>query len=104
MKMKTMIAALTVACTAGFGVQAQPDTVKIDTATYETCSERGHVMGDIISRTLMYCPPYTIDTDSTTVIVYPGCNSISYRCARCGMIVSDGEKERRVVVWRRYDR
>ncbi|MFA5934977.1 MAG: hypothetical protein WC827_03780 [Candidatus Paceibacterota bacterium] len=51
--------------------------------------------------TLMYCPPYTIDTDSTTVTVYPACNTTTYTCQRCGKSVSEGGKEERVITWKK---
>lgn len=48
-----------------------------------TCAKRGHVMGDAVMKTLKYCPPYLIETDSSTVKVYPACSHISFTCMRC---------------------
>jgi len=79
----------------------QSDTIKIDTTINKMCLERGHVSSGVVSSTLMYCPPYTIDTDSTTIQVYPACNWISFTCKRCGKPVSELEPERRVVIWRK---
>lgn len=76
----------------------------IDTTANKLCLERGHVLGDVIMRTAMYCSPYVIDTDSTTVMVYPACNYESFTCKRCGKYVSRLEKERRVIVWDSRDR
>lgn len=81
----------------------QSDTVKIDTTVNKMCAERGHVSSGVIMSTAMYCPPYTIDTDSTTIQVYPACNWISFTCKRCGKSVSEREQERRVVIWRKKE-
>lgn len=79
------------------------DTVKIDTTVNKMCQERGHISGSLIMKTLMYCEPYTIDTDSTAIMVYPACNYESFTCKRCGKYVSQSEKERRVVIWRKEE-
>ena len=79
------------------------DTVKIDTTVNKICIERGHVSGGVVMKTLMYCAPYSIDTDSTTIMVYPACNYESFTCKRCGKAVSQLEKERRVVIWRKEE-
>jgi hypothetical protein len=65
------------------------------------CEERGHLPGGFITKTLAYCPPYQIDYDDSTVMVYPACNSITYTCSRCGERVSEREKERRVLIWKK---
>lgn len=79
------------------------DTVKVDTTVNKMCLERGHVSGGVIMKTAMYCTPYSIDTDSTTIMVYPACNYESFTCKRCGKYVSQLEKERRVVIWRKEE-
>lgn len=87
------------------GISIKNDTInlvaKVDTTINPICKVRGHVCGGVVSTTAMYCEPYTIDTDSTTIRVYPSCNWISYKCARCGQYVSEKEKERREVIWRK---
>lgn len=65
------------------------------------CIERGHVIGDGAWTTLMYCPPYLIETDTSTILVYPGCNYNSFDCLRCGKYVEEKEKERREVIWKK---
>ena len=77
------------------------DTTKIDTTYNKICVERGHVKSGLTMSTSMYCPPYIIDTDSTTIQIYPACNWIYFTCKRCGKSVSEREAERRVVVWRK---
>ena len=71
---------------------------RIDSAL---CQERGHISSGLIMATAMYCPPYYIDTDTTTVIVYPACNTETFTCQRCGKQVIQKEEERRVVIWRK---
>jgi hypothetical protein len=88
-------------CYSSFSQEA--DTVKIDTTVNKICLERGHVSVGVIMKTAMYCTPYSIDTDSTTVMVYPACNYESFTCKRCGKYVSQLEKERRVVIWRKEE-
>lgn len=88
-------------CCSSFSQEA--DTVKIDTKVNKMCKERGHISGGVVMKTLMYCEPYTIDTDSTTIMVYPACNYESFICKRCGKYVSQLEKERRVVIWRKEE-
>ena len=88
-------------------ISTKNDTInlveKADTAINAICKVRGHVCGGVVSSTLMYCEPYTIDTDSTTIRVYPSCNWISYECVRCGKYVSEKEPERREVIWRKEE-
>ena len=72
-----------------------------DTTENNICKERGHIISDIIASTLMYCPSYIIDTDSTTIEVFPACNWITYICKRCGQEISERNKERRVVLWKK---
>lgn len=67
------------------------------------CIERGHINPGSWKETLMYCPPYIIDTDSTTVLVYPACNFRSYDCRRCGRAISELEPEQRIVTWRKQN-
>ena len=77
------------------------DTVSIDTNVNKICLERGHVKGGIVMTTDMYCPPYLVENDSISYMVYPACNYESFTCKRCGKHVSQLEKERRVVLWRK---
>ena len=67
----------------------------------KVCQERGHVMPEAVTSTLMCCEPYLIETDSTTIKVYPACNWISYRCVRCGQEITYREPERRVLIWKK---
>jgi hypothetical protein len=67
----------------------------------DLCAERGHVQSGMVSVTGMYCPPYLIETDSTTVKVYPSCNEYKYVCLRCDQLVIESEPERREVIWRK---
>jgi hypothetical protein len=75
------------------------DSLAPDTAINKICAERGHVSGGLFMVTGMYCTPYLIETDSTTIIVYPACNYETFICLRCGKKVTRLEKERRVVIW-----
>lgn len=88
-------------------ISEKSDTIdvvaKVDTTVNPICKVRGHVSGGMVSTTCLYCEPYTIDTDSSTIKVYPACNWISYTCARCGEYVSEKEKERREVIWRKEE-
>lgn len=92
---------LLVVCYSSFAQEV--DTVKIEDAVNEMCLERGHVFGGVMMKTAMYCSPYSVDTDSITVMVYPACNYESFTCKRCGMYVSRLEKERKVVIWRKEE-
>lgn len=65
------------------------------------CAERGHISGFDISRTLMYCPPETIDYPDSTVVFYPSCNYYSYTCRRCHKYITEMEPSRQVTIWRR---
>lgn len=73
----------------------QPESERL-----KMCEERGHIMPDVVFKTAAYCQPYIVDTDSTTVKVYPSCNWIEYRCIRCGRMIKEKEKEVRVTLWR----
>lgn len=77
------------------------DTVKIEDAVNKICLERGHVMSGNASVTLAYCPPYLVENDSVSYMVYPSCNETTQICQRCGMIVKSYPKELRVVIWRK---
>jgi len=65
------------------------------------CEERGHIMPDVVMTTLMYCESYTIDTDSTTILVHPACNYNRYTCNRCGEWVDEQQKERRKIIYKK---
>lgn len=82
--------------TIGYAVYEQPND-----SLLAICKERGHVKSESCTSTLLYCEPYVVDTDSTSTIVYPACNRITYTCMRCGATFSEKEKERRVVVWKK---
>lgn len=72
-----------------------------DSLANKICIERGHISDGVCSTTLMYCPPYTIDTDSTTVMVYPACNYSTYTCTRCSKSVTEKDKEHRITTWKK---
>lgn len=74
------------------------DTTRVN----PVCAERGHIQPNVVSKTLLYCPPYYEDSEDSTVLVYPACNWITYRCMRCGQIIEEKEEEVRVTVWRRH--
>lgn len=74
---------------------------EIDTIINNICKERGHILSKLSTSTLMYCPSYIIDTDSTTIEVFPACNWITYICKRCGQEISERNKERRVILWKK---
>ena len=89
--------------TSCFFVYGQNDTI-----VNKICLERGHVCSGVINKTAMYCPPYLIDTDSTTIIVYPACNYEIFTCLRCGKKITRLEKERRIIInkkekWKRTE-
>ena len=67
----------------------------------QVCERRGHLSSGVVMVTDAYCPPYYIDTDSTTILVYPSCNSETFICKRCGKYVTQPEKEKRVIIWRK---
>lgn len=89
---KTAIAAMCL-----FSVSYSFGQTKADTI----CAERGHGNLSGCSSTLVWCPPYTEDTDSTTVAVYPCCNTTTCYCDRCGRQVKSHCEETRVVTWRK---
>lgn len=72
----------------------------LDNLSLAQCAERGHV-GGVGTQTEMYCPPILEDSDSMSVMVYPSCNTFTYRCSRCGETVTEKEKEVRVIIWRK---
>jgi len=63
------------------------------------CKERGHVMTGVMFTTAMYCPPYVIDEDGVSYMVYPACNSTTYTCGRCGKEITETGEETRVIIW-----
>ena len=76
------------------------DSIKISSVLDTICAERGHVLAGIAFITAVNCPPYFIDTDSTTVVVYPSCNTIQYNCERCGKKIIEAEKEIKKTIWK----
>lgn len=72
-----------------------------DTITNPLCKERGHVSGGSGTITAMYCGDYLIETDSTTIRVFPACNYYTSYCMRCGHKIVEQEKETRTVIWRK---
>ena len=74
---------------------------EIDTTINNICKERGHILSNISASTSMYCPSYIIDTDTSTIEVFPACNWITYICKRCGQEISERNKERRVILWKK---
>lgn len=62
------------------------------------CEERGHRI------MLTYCIPYLIDTDTTTIIVYPVCNWADDYCERCGKYFPPSQKEVRETIWRKENK
>ena len=65
------------------------------------CVQRGHVQPDVVGTTLLYCPPYLIESDTITIKVYPSCNLLMYTCLRCDKYIEEYEEEQRVVIWRK---
>lgn len=68
------------------------------------CEERGHLITQGITVTLAYCPPYLIDTDTTTIIVYPVCNWADDYCERCGKHFPSSQKEVRETIWKKENK
>jgi len=66
------------------------------------CQERGHVKGGVMESTMMKAKPYILETDSSTVLITPGVNTITYTCLRCGERVKEKEKETRQILWESY--
>jgi hypothetical protein len=79
------------------------DTVSIDTTVNKTYLEPWHVKGGVVMTTDMYCPPYLVENDSISYMVYPACNYITYTCQRCKKLIKEQESERRVVIWRKEE-
>lgn len=65
------------------------------------CKVRGHVPGGTCTTTAAYCPPYLVENDTISYMVYPACNYIRYTCQRCGQYISEREKETITVIWRK---
>lgn len=76
-------------------------SISRDSTKINICKERGHVHGGSSFTTLAYCEPYLIETDSTTIRVYPSCNVVTSSCMRCGDLISEKEKEIREIIWRK---
>lgn len=93
--MKTLILILFLFPTSGFAQNT--DSLK----KVAICKERGHVLVGSTTTTAMYCPPYTIDTDSTTIEVTPSCNASWAQCSRCKLTITTGGQETRRVIWKR---
>lgn len=91
---------LLVYCSSVFG---QTNITEKDTIVNKTCLERGHISNGVIMKTLMYCESYIIDTDNTTIRIFPACNYESYICSRCRKYISELEREQRVVIWRKNE-
>lgn len=43
---------------------------EVDTTINQICLERGHIPGGVVLTTDMYCPPYLVENDSTSYMVY----------------------------------
>jgi hypothetical protein len=91
MQMKKILITIILVIT-GINCQAQ-DTIN------PICKQRGHIKGDVCSSTLMYCEPYIIDTDTSSIMVYPACNWLTYYCIRCGAEIVEQEPEYREILW-----
>lgn len=91
-----------------FSANAQNKNIHLDKTllidTINLCKERGHIVPEICMSTAMYCPPYYIETDSSTIKVYPSCNYITYTCERCSLEITEREREKREVIWRKGDK
>jgi len=125
--MKKLIVILLLVPTLGFG-QILPlgDTIHSDYFSFDTlnlfidttniylwtdstfvseidsvCAVRGHVNGGSCMSTLMYCPPYIEETDSTSYLVYPACNTMSYTCLRCKQHIVEREKGSKILLWKK---
>lgn len=81
-------------------VQAQTLKSPLDTVQNKICQERGHVLTGSIVRSTAFCPDYIIDTDSTTVLVRPDCNSSWTICKRCEKIIGFNGTETRKTIWK----
>lgn len=75
------------------------DTIFLYMPENKTCNERGHIMGNICSKTLMYCQPYYEDYVDSTIMIYPACNYITFICNRCREEITQLEPEKREVIW-----
>ena len=62
------------------------------------CEEMGHII------MLTYCIPYLIDTDTTTIRVYPVFNWAGDFCERCGKYFPPSQKEVREIIWRKENK
>lgn len=74
---------------------------QVDSVKYKICTERGHVSGGLVLSTLMYCEPYMEENDTISYLVYPACNYNSFICKRCGVYITQREREHRIVIWRK---
>lgn len=102
--MKPLILLLFLLCSIasiGQGKLTYKASMYPDSANIFMCKERGHLSSGIVMTTLVYCPKYFIETDSTTIEVTPACNYHTYNCQRCGVSVTEQEKENRRVIWRK---
>lgn len=66
------------------------------------CEERGHIISQCVPVTLAYCPPYIIETDTTTIRVYPVYSWAGDFCERCGKYFPPSQKEVRETIWRKH--
>lgn len=73
----------------------------VDSLTADVCLKRGHVADSLITETKDYCEPYVVDLDTMSVLVYPSCNAVTYKCRRCKKIVTEKVPEKYYIVWTR---
>jgi hypothetical protein len=73
----------------------------LDSSAYKTCLQRGHIKPEVFQMTSLDCGAYIEDTDTTTIMVYPGCNWITYTCVRCGRDIKEKEPTTRITIWRK---
>ena len=69
-----------------------------DNSIIKLCEERGHLI------MLTYCIPYLIDTDTTTIRVYPVFNWAGDFCERCGKYFPPSQKEVRETIWKKENK
>lgn len=98
MKLRTFITSLFFS----MAMYSSAQTLKnpFDTVQNKICLERGHVLTGTIFRSTAFCPDYIIDTDSTTVLVRPDCNSSWTVCTRCEKVIGFNGTETRKTIWK----
>mgnify|MGYP000082510360 CR=1 FL=1 len=77
---------------------SKADSLKL--AISRKCYVRGHLSSGWSTTTAAYCGTFTDDTECHTKITGGGCNTTTYKCARCGRFINEKDPRYSYYVWK----